>query len=159
MDDYPCNLGAYTRKITTASPAAQVWFDRGLNWCFGFHHEEAIYCFEAALAADPDCAMAHWGIAYGVGPNYNFPWEMRDPDTIAWRLSVLPSPPLIVVTIHHASILTSKLLSYSVPCSQNRIGSPGWARSRSTESAKRKPVVLAGSKPEISSCVMRSSLG
>jgi hypothetical protein len=81
MDDYPYNLGAYTRKITTASPAAQVWFDRGLNWCFGFHHEEAIHCFEAALAADPDCAMAHWGIAYAVGPNYNFPWEMRDPDT------------------------------------------------------------------------------
>ena len=30
--------------------------------------------------------------------------------------------------VHHASILTSWLLSYSVPCSQNRIGSPGWAR-------------------------------
>ena len=81
MDDYPYDLGPYTRKITTASPAAQLWFDRGLNWCFGFHHEEAIHCFEAALAADPDCAMAHWGIAYAVGPNYNFPWEMRDPDT------------------------------------------------------------------------------
>ena len=81
MDDYPYDLGPYTRKITTASPAAQLWFDRGLNWCFGFHHEEAIHCFEAALAADPDCAMAHWGIAYAVGPNYNFPWEMRDADT------------------------------------------------------------------------------
>ena len=81
MDDYPYNLGPYTRKITTASPAAQLWFARGLNWCFGFHHEEAIHCFEAALATDPDCAMAHWGIAYAVGPNYNFPWEMRDPDT------------------------------------------------------------------------------
>ena len=51
MDDYPYDLGPYTRKITTASPAAQLWFDRGLNWCFGFHHEEAIHCFEAALAA------------------------------------------------------------------------------------------------------------
>jgi hypothetical protein len=81
MDDYPYVLGPYTRQITTASPAAQLWFVRGLNWCFGFHHEEAILCFDAALAADPDCAMAHWGIAYAVGPNYNFPWEMRDPDT------------------------------------------------------------------------------
>jgi hypothetical protein len=81
MDDYSYDLGPHTHKITTASPAAQLWFARGLNWCFGFHHEEAIHCFEAALAADPDCAMAHWGIAYGVGPNYNFPWEMRDPDT------------------------------------------------------------------------------
>jgi len=66
MDDYPYDLGPYTRKITTGSPAAQLWFVRGLNWCFGFHHEEAIQCFEAALAADPDCAMAHWGIAYAL---------------------------------------------------------------------------------------------
>src|SRR5262249_17494972 len=35
----------------------------------------------AAPAADPDCAMAHRAIAYAVGPNYNFPWEMRDPET------------------------------------------------------------------------------
>ena len=29
--------------------------------------------------ADPDCAMAHWGIAYAAGPNYNLPWELLDP--------------------------------------------------------------------------------
>jgi tetratricopeptide (TPR) repeat protein len=23
--------------------------------------------------------MAHWGVAYAVGPNYNFPWELMDP--------------------------------------------------------------------------------
>jgi hypothetical protein len=23
--------------------------------------------------------MAHWGGAYAVGPNYNFPWELEDP--------------------------------------------------------------------------------
>ena len=23
----------------------------------------------------PDCAMAHWGVAYAIGPNYNKPWE------------------------------------------------------------------------------------
>jgi hypothetical protein len=23
--------------------------------------------------------MAHWGVAYSVGPNYNFPWELQDP--------------------------------------------------------------------------------
>ncbi|HEX4366619.1 MAG TPA: tetratricopeptide repeat protein [Rhodopila sp.] len=77
--DYPYDLGPYSRIITTASADAQCWFDRGLNWCFGFHHEEAIRCFEQALAADPDCAMAHWGIGYAAGPNYNFPWELMDP--------------------------------------------------------------------------------
>ena len=77
--DYPYDLGPYTRTVTTASADAQRWFDRGLNWCFGFHHEEAIACFAKALEADPDCAMAHWGIGYAAGPNYNFPWELMDP--------------------------------------------------------------------------------
>lgn len=79
--DYPYDLGPYTRRITTASPAAQVWFDRGLNWVFGYRHEEALVCFEHALAADPDCAMAQWGVAYAAGPNYNFPWVLHDPAT------------------------------------------------------------------------------
>jgi tetratricopeptide (TPR) repeat protein len=73
------DLGAYTRPITTKSPEAQVWFDRGLNWVFGFNHEEAIKCFAKALERDPGCAMAHWGIAYAAGPNYNLPWHLYDP--------------------------------------------------------------------------------
>ncbi|MGA3004118.1 MAG: hypothetical protein ABSE20_20590 [Acetobacteraceae bacterium] len=77
--DYPYDLGSYTRQVTTASADAQTWFNRGLNWCFGFHHEEAVACFEKALAADPNCAMAHWGVGYAAGPNYNFPWELMDP--------------------------------------------------------------------------------
>ncbi len=51
--DYPYDLGAYSRPITTTSPNAQRWFDRDLNWCFGYHHEEALACFEQALQADP----------------------------------------------------------------------------------------------------------
>ena len=44
------NLGAYSRKITTSSPEAQAWFDRGLNWIYGFNHGEAIACFQQALS-------------------------------------------------------------------------------------------------------------
>ncbi len=77
--DYPYDLGPYSRTVTTRSADAQRWFDRGLNWCFGYHHEEALACFEKALEADPDCAMAHWGIGYAAGPNYNFPWDLMDP--------------------------------------------------------------------------------
>jgi Tfp pilus assembly protein PilF len=65
------DLGNWTRKITTHHPEAQLWFDRGLNWLFGFNHEEAIVCFEKTLEADPNCVMAHWGIAHCIGPNYN----------------------------------------------------------------------------------------
>ncbi len=73
------DLGAYSRPITTQSAEAQVWFDRGLNWVFGFNHAEAIKCFGKALEYDPGCAMAQWGIAYAAGPNYNLPWHLYDP--------------------------------------------------------------------------------
>jgi len=73
------DLGAYTRPITTKSPDAQLWFDRGLNWVFGFNHAEAIKCFGKALEHDPTCAMAQWGISYAAGPNYNLPWHLYDP--------------------------------------------------------------------------------
>lgn len=72
------DLGSHGRPVTTTSPEAQEWFDRGLNWTYAFNHEEAVRCFEAAAAADPGCAMADWGVAYALGPNYNKPWEAFD---------------------------------------------------------------------------------
>lgn len=75
------DLGTHTRVVTTTSPEAQRWFDRGLVWLYGFNHEESIACFERALEADPRCAMAHWGIGYAAGPNYNDPWP-EDPDGV-----------------------------------------------------------------------------
>ncbi|MER6618008.1 tetratricopeptide repeat protein [Streptomyces xantholiticus] len=81
MDYY--DLGTHNRPVTTSSPSAQMWFDRGLVWAYAFHHEEAVSCFEAAAAADPDCAMAYWGIAFALGPNYNKPWEFFDDEDLA----------------------------------------------------------------------------
>jgi tetratricopeptide (TPR) repeat protein len=72
------DLGSFSWPITTAHRDAQVWFNRGMAWCYGFNHEEAIACFERVLALDPKCAMAHWGIAYAIGPNYNKPWAAFD---------------------------------------------------------------------------------
>lgn len=65
--------GAYTRKITTKSPLAQRYFNQGLNFLFAFNHDEAIRSFQAAAKADPNCAMAYWGIAAANGPHINNP--------------------------------------------------------------------------------------
>src|SRR6516165_982340 len=73
MDGF--DLGTHSRRVSTRSPEAQRWFDIGLNWCYGFNHEEGIRCFEKALGFDPGCAMAHWGIAYAAGPFYNLTWK------------------------------------------------------------------------------------
>ncbi len=81
------NLGTYHRPIETPSPQAQVWVDRGLVWAYAFNHDEAIRCFERALELDPDLAIARWGIAYSIGPNYNKAWEAFDPVDLAASLA------------------------------------------------------------------------
>lgn len=69
------NLGGHIRAISTGSPEAQRWFNLGLNWCFAFNKSEGVKCFRRALEFDPECVMAHWGIAYGCGPFYNMTWR------------------------------------------------------------------------------------
>jgi tetratricopeptide (TPR) repeat protein len=73
------DLGGHGRPVTTSSPEAQQWFSNGLTWAYAFNHEEALRCFERAIEHDPGCAMAHWGVAYAIGPNYNKAWDAFDP--------------------------------------------------------------------------------
>ena len=81
------DLGRHHRPVSASSPDAQLWFDRGLIWAYAFNHEEAVRCFERALEADPGCAMAHWGVAYATGPNYNKAWDAFDPADLAASLA------------------------------------------------------------------------
>ncbi|KAL4810297.1 hypothetical protein BDV18DRAFT_55672 [Aspergillus unguis] len=69
------NLGTFGRPISTANTSAQTWFNRGLTWSYTFNHEEAVSCFAQAIAHDPSCAIAYWGLAHALGPNYNYAWE------------------------------------------------------------------------------------
>src|SRR5882672_8431015 len=78
-------LGSYTRTITTTSPEAQKYFNQGLNFLFGFNHGAAIRAFQAAETIDPDCAMAHWGIALACGPHINFTLVPPPAAELAWK--------------------------------------------------------------------------
>ncbi|MGZ3327332.1 MAG: hypothetical protein ACXU85_09230, partial [Xanthobacteraceae bacterium] len=66
-------LGSLSYKVTTASPAAQDYFDQGLRLTHAFNHEEAQRAFRKAQKLDPDCAMCFWGEALVLGPNINMP--------------------------------------------------------------------------------------
>jgi hypothetical protein len=66
MSDY-YDLGSYTRPVTTTSKDAQLWFDRGLIWCYGYNHDEAVRCFKKAAKHDPNCAMARVPITTSNG--------------------------------------------------------------------------------------------
>jgi peroxiredoxin len=49
--------------VTTSSPEAQQFFDQGVGQLHGFWYWEAERSFRTVLALDPDCVMAHWGLA------------------------------------------------------------------------------------------------
>lgn len=72
------DLGTFHRPVSTSSKEAQTWFNRGLVWSYAFNHEESAECFQRVIALDAHCAIAYWGLAYALGPNYNKPWEFFD---------------------------------------------------------------------------------
>jgi tetratricopeptide (TPR) repeat protein len=63
--------------VSTSTPEAQKFFDQGMRLIYAFNHQEAAGSFERAAELDPKMAMAYWGLAEAVGPNYNDP---ADPD-------------------------------------------------------------------------------
>ena len=66
-------FGKVEHKVSTANEEAQKFFNQGLALCYGFNHNEGERAFRKAAELDPKMAMAWWGIAYAVGPNYNLP--------------------------------------------------------------------------------------
>src|ERR1700724_3154437 len=98
-------LGSYTRTITTTSPETQKYFNQGLNFLFGFNDGAAIRAFQAAETIDPDCAMAHWGIALACGPHINFPHVPPPAAELAWKELVLAQE-----NVAHASAVESALI-------------------------------------------------
>ncbi|MFY9530066.1 MAG: tetratricopeptide repeat protein [Candidatus Acidiferrales bacterium] len=66
-------LGELHHPVTTDRSRAQLFFDQGLKLIYGFNHDEAERSFRRAAELDPNMAMAYWGIALAMGPNYNLP--------------------------------------------------------------------------------------
>jgi len=64
-------LGPHERKVTTSSVEAQRYVDQGIAFMGAFNHDEAMRAFAYAAQLDPQCAMAHWGVAMANGPHIN----------------------------------------------------------------------------------------
>src|SRR5688572_4156083 len=71
------DLGAHHHAVTTSNEMAQKYFDQGLRLVYGFNHDEAERAFREAARLDPGLAMAWWGVAYTLGPNYNLPMDAK----------------------------------------------------------------------------------
>ena len=66
-------LGDLHHPVSTKNPQAQQFFDQGLRLIYAFNHDEAARSFQRAADLDPNLAIAYWGVAEAVGPNYNDP--------------------------------------------------------------------------------------
>lgn len=66
-------LSSLHHPVSTRSAEAQQFFDQGLRLVYAFNHDEAARAFHRAAELDPKLAMAWWGVALAVGPNYNLP--------------------------------------------------------------------------------------
>src|ERR1700733_6817369 len=66
-------LGDLHHPVSTKNKQAQEFFDQGLRLIYAFNHDEAARSFQKAAELDPKLAMAYWGIAEAIGPNYNDP--------------------------------------------------------------------------------------
>src|ERR1700740_3848865 len=66
-------LGTLHHPVSTKNVQAQQFFDQGLRLIYAFNHDEAARSFRRAADLDPKLAMAYWGVAEAVGPNYNDP--------------------------------------------------------------------------------------
>jgi tetratricopeptide (TPR) repeat protein len=66
-------VGNVHHPVSTSNPEAQEFFDQGLRLIYDFNHDEAARSFQRAAELDPKLAIAYWGVAEAVGPNYNDP--------------------------------------------------------------------------------------
>lgn len=69
-------LGTVSFPVTCAS-SSQAPFNRGVALLHDFWYEEARSQFDRLAKSDPDCAMAHWGVAMSV---FHQIWDRPDAD-------------------------------------------------------------------------------
>jgi len=114
------DVGVVHREVTTSSPEAQQWFDRGLGLAYGFNHEEAIACFDRAVEADPDCAMCYWGKAYALGPNYNNVEMTEEASQVAYESIQTAVAKMGNATDAEKALIEALQTRYALPAPEDR---------------------------------------
>src|SRR6218665_2079556 len=81
-------FGKWDYPVTTKNEKAAQYFNQGIALLYGFNHGEAGRSFKTAIRLDSTMAMAYWGIAMVLGPNYNAaldPTQLADINTAVDR--------------------------------------------------------------------------
>ena len=98
--------------VTTTSKEAQAYFNQGMMLAYGFNHAEAARSFYEAGRLDTSCAMAYWGYAYVLGPNYNAGME-EDNFTRAYDATVKARSLSAKCTQKEIALITALASRYS----------------------------------------------
>lgn len=113
-------LGDYSRSIETDSSKAQDYFNQGMRLLFGFNHGLSIRSFEEAARLDPDCAMAHWGIALACGPHINAPAVPTERAEKAWQALTLAQQHAANTSPVHRALIEALAKRYADPQPEDR---------------------------------------
>ena len=71
MPLYESGLGTLTWKIDTDVPAAQAYYNQGVQLMYAFTPVDAARSFREAQKLDPSCVMCFWAEAWAWGPYLN----------------------------------------------------------------------------------------
>src|SRR6266576_4981376 len=71
---------------TSCKPEAQKLFDRGMLYQHSFWYRASQKTFEEVLKADPECAIAYWGVALSL---LWIPHTAPVPKNLAWGAAAL----------------------------------------------------------------------
>jgi hypothetical protein len=69
---------------TSCNETAQRRFDRGMRYQHSFWYQASKEIFEETLKADPQCAIAYWGIALGLLDNPHNPPPAPNLKAVRW---------------------------------------------------------------------------
>src|SRR5882724_5661739 len=115
-------LGSYSRKVTTDSAEAQRYFDQGLGFLQGFNHRAAIRAFQQAAELDPECAMAHWGVALACGPHINSIAVPPPVAELAWKELELAQKNAANASAVERALIDALAKRYANPQPEDRSG-------------------------------------
>jgi tetratricopeptide (TPR) repeat protein len=94
---------------TSCNETAQRRFDRGMRYQHSFWYRESKEIFEETLKADPDCAIAYWGIALSLLLNPHVPTPK---DNLVLGLSTLEKAKSIGAKTHRERDYIDALLTF-----------------------------------------------
>jgi len=115
-------LGSYSRKVTTNAAEAQRYFDQGLGFLQGFNHRAAIRAFQQAAELDPECAMAHWGVALACGPHINSIAVPPPVAELAWKELELAQKNAANASAVERALIDALAKRYANPQPEDRSG-------------------------------------